>query len=108
MTPANFEPTIDYVVTKSHFTFEKFAGAEAKLTTSMKSVGEAMAIGRNFRESLQEALASMETGLNNLNDIEIPDAVQADGSVDQDAVMAFLRQPKPDRLLAVARPCVWV
>ena len=105
VTPASFEPTIDYVVTKiPRFTFEKFAGAEAKLTTSMKSVGEAMAIGRNFHESLQKALASMETGLNGLNDIEIPDAVQADGSVDQDAVMAFLRQPKSlDRLLAVAQ-----
>ena len=104
VTPASFEPTIDYVVTKiPRFTFEKFAGAEAKLTTSMKSVGEAMAIGRNFHESLQKALASMETGLNGLNEIEIPDAVQADGSVDQDAVMAFLRQPKPDRLLAVAQ-----
>ena len=104
VTPASFEPTIDYVVTKiPRFTFEKFAGAEAKLTTSMKSVGEAMAIGRNFHESLQKALASMETGLNGLNEIEIPDAVKADGSVDQDAVMAFLRQPKPDRLLAVAQ-----
>ena len=104
VTPASFEPTIDYVVTKiPRFTFEKFAGAEAKLTTSMKSVGEAMAIGRNFHESLQKALASMETGLNGLNEIEIPDAVQTDGSVDQDAVMAFLRQPKPDRLLAVAQ-----
>ena len=104
VTPASFEPTIDYVVTKiPRFTFEKFAGAEAKLTTSMKSVGEAMAIGRNFHESLQKALASMETGLNGLNEIEIPDAVHADGSVDQDAVMAFLRQPKPDRLLAVAQ-----
>ena len=104
VTPASFEPTIDYVVTKiPRFTFEKFSGAEAKLTTSMKSVGEAMAIGRNFHESLQKALASMETGLNGLNDIDIPDAVRSDGSIDQEAVLAFLRQPKPDRLLAVAQ-----
>ena len=104
VTPASFEPTIDYVVTKiPRFTFEKFSGAEAKLTTSMKSVGEAMAIGRNFHESLQKALASMETGLNGLNDINIPDAVRSDGSIDQEAVLAFLRQPKPDRLLAVAQ-----
>ena len=104
VTPASFEPTIDYVVTKiPRFTFEKFSGAEAKLTTSMKSVGEAMAIGRNFHESLQKALASMETGLNGLNDIDIPDAVRSNGSIDQEAVLAFLRQPKPDRLLAVAQ-----
>ena len=62
-TPASFEPTIDYVVTKMpRFAFEKFPGAEALLTTSMKSVGEAMAIGRTFQESLQKALRSMETG----------------------------------------------
>ena len=62
-TPASFEPTIDYVVTKMpRFAFEKFPGAEALLTTSMKSVGEAMSIGRTFQESLQKALRSMETG----------------------------------------------
>ena len=64
VTPASFEPTIDYVVTKiPRFTFEKFSGAQAELSTSMKSVGEAMAVGRSFQESLQKALRSLETGL---------------------------------------------
>jgi carbamoyl-phosphate synthase large subunit len=72
-TPASFEPTIDYVVTKiPRFAFEKFPGAEPTLTTSMKSVGEAMAIGRTFQESLQKALRSLETGLTGLDEIEIP------------------------------------
>ena len=72
-TPAAFEPTIDYVVTKMpRFTFEKFPGAEKVLTTSMKSVGEVMAIGRTFAESLQKALRSLETGLNGLNEVDIP------------------------------------
>ena len=71
ITPASFEPTIDYVVTKlPRFTFEKFPGAEAVLTTSMKSVGEVMAIGRSFKESLQKALRSLETGLTGLDEIE--------------------------------------
>ena len=69
-TPASFEPTIDYVVTKiPRFTFEKFASSEAILGTSMKSVGEAMAIGRNFKESLQKALISLETGFSGLDEI---------------------------------------
>ena len=73
VTPASFEPTIDYVVTKMpRFTFEKFPGAEPLLTTSMKSVGEAMAIGRSFAESVQKALRSMETGLTGFDEIEIP------------------------------------
>ena len=72
-TPASFEPTIDYVVTKiPRFAFEKFPGADNRLTTSMKSVGEAMAIGRTFQESLQKALRSLETGLTGLNEIGIP------------------------------------
>ncbi|MEM6371806.1 MAG: carbamoyl-phosphate synthase large subunit, partial [Pseudomonadota bacterium] len=72
VTPASFEPTIDYVVTKiPKFAFEKFPGAEATLTTAMKSVGEVMAVGRTFHESLQKALASMESGLTGLDDIEI-------------------------------------
>ena len=72
VTPASFEPTIDYVVTKiPRFTFEKFPGTEPLLTTAMKSVGEAMAMGRNFQESLQKALRSLETGLTGLN--EMPD-----------------------------------
>ena len=72
-TPASFEPTIDYVVTKiPRFTFEKFPGSTNFLSTSMKSVGEAMAIGRSFQESLQKALRSLETGLSGLNDMILP------------------------------------
>ena len=72
-TPASFEPTIDYVVTKiPRFAFEKFPGAEPVLTTAMKSVGEVMAIGRTFQESLQKALRGLETGLTGLDEIEIP------------------------------------
>ena len=72
VTPASFEPTIDYVVTKMpRFTFEKFPGAEQLLSTSMKSVGEAMAIGRNFQESVQKALRSMETGLTGFDEVEL-------------------------------------
>lgn len=74
VTPASFEPSIDYVVTKiPRFTFEKFPGAEASLTTAMKSVGEAMAIGRTIHESLQKALCSLETGLSGFDEVEIPD-----------------------------------
>tara|TARA_A100001011_G_scaffold90050_1_gene94573 strand:- start:1502 stop:4726 length:3225 start_codon:yes stop_codon:yes gene_type:complete len=70
VTPASFEPTIDYVVTKiPRFTFEKFSTSNAVLGTSMKSVGEAMAIGRNFKESLQKALVSLETGFSGLDQI---------------------------------------
>jgi carbamoyl-phosphate synthase large subunit len=98
VTPASFEPTIDYVVTKiPRFAFEKFPGAEALLTTSMKSVGEAMAIGRSFQESLQKALRSMETGLTGLNEVEIKDAP------DKDALIAALARPTPDRLLVIAQ-----
>ncbi|HSR71387.1 MAG TPA: carbamoyl-phosphate synthase large subunit, partial [Kiloniellales bacterium] len=91
VTPASFEPTIDYVVTKvPRFAFEKFPGAEPLLTTSMKSVGEAMAIGRCFAESLQKALRSMETGLSGLDEIEIPGALDAGGAVDRDAIRTEL------------------
>ena len=77
-TPASFEPTIDYVVTKiPRFAFEKFPGAEPVLTTSMKSVGEAMAIGRTFQESLQKALRSLETGLTGLDEIAIEGSARA-------------------------------
>jgi carbamoyl-phosphate synthase large subunit len=104
ITPASFEPTIDYVVTKMpRFTFEKFPGAEALLSTSMKSVGEAMSIGRCFAESLQKALRSMETGLTGLNEVEIAGALRADGSVDKEVVRAALAQPTPDRLLVIAQ-----
>ena len=102
VTPASFEPTIDYVVTKMpRFTFEKFPGAEPKLTTSMKSVGEAMAIGRTFPESLQKALRSMETGLTGLDEVELP--VDEDGVVDHAGAIAALSEPVPDRLLRVAQ-----
>ncbi|MCX8507300.1 MAG: carbamoyl-phosphate synthase large subunit, partial [Rhodobacteraceae bacterium] len=76
VTPASFEPTIDYVVTKiPRFAFEKFPGSKPELTTAMKSVGEAMAIGRTIHESLQKALASLETGLSGFDEIAIPGVV---------------------------------
>ncbi|HTD58979.1 MAG TPA: carbamoyl-phosphate synthase large subunit, partial [Solirubrobacteraceae bacterium] len=85
-TPASFEPTIDYVVTKiPRFAFEKFPGAEPILSTAMKSVGEAMAIGRTFQESLQKALRSLETGLNGLDEIEIEGLGKGD---DKNAIRA--------------------
>ena len=102
VTPASFEPTIDYVVTKiPRFTFEKFPGTDPLLTTSMKSVGEAMAIGRTFAESLQKGLRSMETGLTGLNEVTIagPDG----GMADKDAVRAALAQPRSDRILVIAQ-----
>jgi len=102
VTPASFEPTIDYVVTKiPRFTFEKFPGADARLTTSMKSVGEAMAIGRTFAESLQKALRSLETGLCGLDPIDLPGT--EGGEVDRQRVMAALSEPTSDRLLNVAQ-----
>jgi carbamoyl-phosphate synthase large subunit len=102
VTPASFEPTIDYIVTKvPRFTFEKFAGAEPTLTTSMKSVGEAMAVGRSFAESLQKALRSLETGLTGLNEIEIPGA-EKPGADQRNALFAALGKPTPDRLLVIA------
>src|SRR6201992_2585598 len=100
ITPASFEPTIDYIVTKMpRFTFEKFPGTEPLLTTSMKSVGEAMAIGRSFAESVQKALRSLETGLSGFDEIAI-EGVQSAG---RDAVKAALARPSPDRLLLVAQ-----
>jgi len=100
-TPASFEPTIDYVVTKiPRFAFEKFPGADPTLTTAMKSVGEVMAIGRTFSESLQKALRSMETGLNGLDDVVIDGLGQGD---DKNAIRAALARPAPDRLLKVAQ-----
>ncbi len=102
-TPASFEPTIDYVVTKMpRFTFEKFPGTEASLTTSMKSVGEVMSIGRTFAESLQKAYRSMETGLTGLNEVTILGAHTGQG-IDEDAVFAALGQPVPERLLNIAQ-----
>src|SRR5512144_2775327 len=106
-TPASFEPTIDYVVTKiPRFAFEKFPGASPVLTTSMKSVGEAMAIGRTFQESLQKALRSLETGLAGLDEVTIEGFDAANGIDDTDnkaAIRAALGTPTPDRLLKVAQ-----
>lgn len=100
-TPASFEPTIDYIVTKiPRFAFEKFPGAEPTLTTAMKSVGEAMAIGRTFQESLQKALRSLETGLDGLDEIEIEGVGHGD---DKNAIKAALSTPTPDRILQVAQ-----
>jgi len=104
VTPASFEPSIDYVVTKiPRFTFEKFPGAEPLLNTSMKSVGEAMAIGRCFAESLQKALRSLETGLTGLNEVAIPNALDAEGAVDREAILTELAKPRPERILAAAQ-----
>ncbi len=101
VTPASFEPTIDYVVTKiPRFAFEKFPGADPVLTTSMKSVGEVMAIGRTFAESVQKALRSMETGLTGFDDIAIPNLGQGD---DSNAIRAALGRPTPDRLRFAAQ-----
>ncbi len=97
-TPASFEPTIDYVVVKiPRFTFEKFPGTPQLLSTSMKSVGEAMSIGRSFAEALQKGLRSMETGLHGLDPVEAP----GDGGAD--AFRAALSTPRPDRLLMAAQ-----
>ncbi len=100
-TPASFEPAIDYVVTKMpRFAFEKFPGADTTLTTAMKSVGEVMAIGRTFAESLQKALRSMENGLTGLDDIELEGLGQGD---DKNIIRAAVGRPAPDRLLKVAQ-----
>ncbi|MBC7311496.1 MAG: carbamoyl-phosphate synthase large subunit, partial [Rhizobium sp.] len=100
-TPASFEPSIDYVVTKiPRFAFEKFPGAEPTLTTAMKSVGEVMAIGRTFAESLQKALRGLETGLTGLDEIEIPGLGESD---DKNAIRAAIGTPTPDRLRMVAQ-----
>ena len=97
-TPASFEPSIDYVVTKiPRFAFEKFKGAEPLLSTAMKSVGEVMAIGRNFKESLQKALRGLETGLDGFNRV-----LELEGA-GRDAVVAALSKQTPDRLLIVAQ-----
>jgi len=100
-TPASFEPTIDYVVTKiPRFAFEKFPGADPTLTTAMKSVGEVMAIGRTFAESLQKALRSMETGLSGLDDVAFEGLGMGD---DKNVLRAAIAHPTPDRLLRVAQ-----
>src|SRR5262249_60333445 len=96
------EPTIDYVVTKiPRFAFEKFPGAEPVLTTSMKSVGEAMAIGRTFQESLQKALRSLETGLTGLDEVAIDGIGEGD---DVNALRAGVGRPTPDAIPNLAQP----
>ena len=98
VTPASFEPTIDYVVTKiPRFAFEKFAGSPPLLSTAMKSVGETMAIGRTIHESLQKALASMETGLTGFDDVEI------EGAPDKAAVIRAISLQTPDRMRTIAQ-----
>ena len=97
LTPASFEPSIDYIVTKiPKFAFEKFPQAEPKLTTQMKSVGEVMAIGSNFQESLQKALASMEEDLNGLNSI-----VEKSYEECKEEILYQLTFPGPKRLFYV-------
>ncbi|MDK2775474.1 MAG: carbamoyl-phosphate synthase large subunit, partial [Tabrizicola sp.] len=112
VTPASFEPSIDYVVTKiPRFAFEKFPGSEPNLTTAMKSVGEAMAIGRTIHESLQKALASLETGLTGFDEIDIP-GVQGTpvpgltrdlDAASRAAIVKALGQATPDRLRVIAQ-----
>ena len=98
VTPASFEPTIDYVVTKiPKFAFEKFPGSEPYLTTAMKSVGEAMAIGRTIHESLQKALASMESGLTGFDEVKI------EGAPEKSAVIKAISQQTPDRMRTIAQ-----
>jgi carbamoyl-phosphate synthase large subunit len=100
-TPASFEPTIDYVVTKiPRFAFEKFRGTQPILTTAMKSVGEAMAIGRNFEESLQKALRSLEKGLTGLDDMDMS---KGGTKPHPDEIKAKLSKPTPQRILYVAQ-----
>jgi carbamoyl-phosphate synthase large subunit len=100
-TPAAFEPTIDYVVTKiPRFAFEKYPGAEPYLTTSMKSVGEVMAIGRTFAESCQKALRGLETGLTGFDELHIEGV---DGEEPKAAVVRALGNPTPDRLRVIAQ-----
>jgi carbamoyl-phosphate synthase large subunit len=99
-TPASFEPTIDYVVTKiPRFNFDKFKGTEKRLTTSMKSVGEAMAMGRCMEESLQKALRSLEEGLTGFDDQIIGDRPDPH----RDHIRAAISVPTPRRLLYVAQ-----
>jgi len=99
-TPASFEPSIDYVVTKiPRFAFEKFPGSTPNLTTAMKSVGEVMAIGRTFAESLQKALRGLETGLTGLDEITLPDHEIGD---ERNAISKAIAHPTPDRLRYVA------
>ncbi|MGX8273885.1 carbamoyl-phosphate synthase large subunit [Brevundimonas diminuta] len=105
VTPASFEPAIDYVVTKiPRFAFEKYPGSEPSLTTAMKSVGEVMAIGRTFQESMQKALRGLETGLNGFDDMEIDGVAGAeDDAAIKAAVIRALGLPTPDRIRVIAQ-----
>ena len=113
VTPASFEPTIDYVVTKiPRFAFEKFPGSKPELTTAMKSVGEVMAIGRSFHELVQKALAGLETGLSGFDEIAIPGLDDEDEPTPEDApltpegraaITKALSAKTPDRLRVVAQ-----
>ncbi|MDQ8028890.1 MAG: carbamoyl-phosphate synthase large subunit, partial [Brevundimonas sp.] len=105
VTPASFEPSIDYVVTKiPRFAFEKYPGSEPLLGTSMKSVGEVMAIGRTFQESMQKALRGLETGLNGFNEVEIEGVAGAeDDASARAAVIRALGVPTPDRIRVIAQ-----
>ena len=105
VTPASFEPSIDYVVTKiPRFAFEKYPGSEPLLSTSMKSVGEVMAIGRTFQESMQKALRGLETGLSGFDEIEIEDVANAeDDAGARAAVVRALGLPTPDRIRVIAQ-----
>ncbi|WP_273757964.1 carbamoyl-phosphate synthase large subunit [Bartonella sp. AU55XJBT] len=98
--PASFEPSIDYIVTKiPRFAFEKFPGSSPVLTTAMKSVGEVMAIGRTFQESLQKALRGLETGLTGLDEIIIPEHAEGD---EKSSIRSAIAIPSPDRLRYIA------
>ena len=105
VTPASFEPSIDYVVTKiPRFAFEKYPGAEATLTTSMKSVGEVMAVGRTFQESFQKALRGLETGLTGFDEIAIAGVAEAANDKDlKAAIVAQLKIATPDRVRVIAQ-----
>ena len=107
VTPASFEPTIDYVVTKiPKFAFEKFPGAEPYLTTAMKSVGETMAIGRTIHESLQKALASMESGLTGFDEVAISGLnsdLPGDAPENMAALIKAVSAPTPDRMRTIAK-----
>jgi carbamoyl-phosphate synthase large subunit len=101
-TPASFEPVLDYVVVKCpRFAFEKFPGADARLTTQMKSVGESMAIGRTFKEAFQKALRALETGAPAGRRARPADDRLPDDS--PEALRAALRQPTPERVFQLKR-----
>ncbi|MGB1076981.1 MAG: carbamoyl-phosphate synthase large subunit [Bdellovibrionales bacterium] len=103
-TPASFEPTIDYIVTKiPRFAFEKFPGADNNLSTAMKSVGEAMAIGRNFEESIQKALRSLEKDLSGFDELPIGAPSKEQKTPHPDQIRAVLSKATPQRILYIAQ-----